>query len=90
MQRYYAANNAYAADTPPRPTYPTAPRAGPPAYRIRVDVPADDPSRFVLVAVRDGPMRDDRCGDFTYDNLGRRGLVDGSAAPGVTAPDCWR
>jgi type IV pilus assembly protein PilE len=90
MQRYYAVHNAYAADPPPRLTYPTAPRAGTPAYRISVAVPPGDLARFVLTATRDGPMRDDRCGDFTYDDLGRRGLVDGSASPGATADGCWR
>jgi hypothetical protein len=55
-----------------------------------VSVPPDDPTSFVLTAVRSGAMSSDACGDFTYDNLGRRDLVPGSAAPGLTAPSCWR
>ncbi|MEP6502381.1 MAG: type IV pilin protein [Betaproteobacteria bacterium] len=90
MQRYYSAHNAY-ADTPP-PALPaaTSPRGGAASYRIDVAVPADDPTSFVLTATRTGAMRADRCGDFTYDNLGRRDLVAGTAAAGLDAASCWR
>jgi type IV pilus assembly protein PilE len=90
MQHYYAAHNAF-TDTP-RPSLPAtaSPRTGAASYRIDVVVPADDPTSFVLTATRTGAMSADRCGDFTYDNLSRRDLVPGSAAPGLTAPGCWR
>lgn len=91
MQRYYASNAAFVGDPPPDLTWTTAPHSGEaPAYRISVAVPPGDPTRFLLTATRDGTMRGDRCGDFTYDQLGQRGLVEGSAAPGVTAQACWR
>lgn len=91
MQRYYASNASFDGDPPPDLTWTTAPHSGEaPAYRISVAVPPRDPTRFVLTATRDGAMRGDRCGDFTYDQLGRRGLVEGSAAPGATAQACWR
>ncbi|MET0382542.1 MAG: type IV pilin protein [Burkholderiaceae bacterium] len=90
MQRYYAANNAYAASPPPRLTYAASPRAGAPDYLVTVSVPAADPTSFVLTATRAGAMRDDRCGDFTYDNLGQRDLVPGSFAAGLSAEACWR
>jgi type IV pilus assembly protein PilE len=90
MQHYYAAHNAY-TDTPPPALPATAsPRNGAASYRIDVSVPADDPTSFVLTATRTGAMRTDRCGDFTYDNLGRRDLAPGTADAGRTAQSCWR
>jgi type IV pilus assembly protein PilE len=90
MQRYYGAHNAY-TDTPePRLPAAQSPRSGAPAYVVTVQVPTDDPGSFVLVATRSGAMRTDPCGDFTYDNLGRRELVAGTPAAGRTAPSCWR
>lgn len=90
MQRYYAAHASYLDDPPPVPTWSTSPRTGPPDYLVHVEVSADAPMRFRLVAVRAGAMRGDRCGDFTYDELGRRELLPGTAAAGVDAPACWR
>jgi type IV pilus assembly protein PilE len=91
MQRYYASNAAFDGDPPPELSWTSAPHSGEaPAYRISLAVPAGDPTRFILTATRDGTMRGDRCGDFTYDQLGQRGLVAGSAAPGATIQGCWR
>ena len=90
MQRYYAANNAFSAPSPPRLTWTASPPTGPPAYEIVVTVPPGDPTVFTLTATRAGAMAGDRCGDFTYDNLGRRGLVPGTPRGGLTAADCWR
>ena len=70
--------------------FPRTPRAGAASYAITVSVPADDPTSFVLTAVRSGAMSSDACGDFTYDNLGRRDLVAGSFARGRDAARCWR
>ena len=90
MQHYYASHNAY-TDTP-APQLPSTrtPRTGAASYAISVGVPANDPSSFVLTAVRTGAMSSDPCGDFTYDNLGQRDLVAGTFAPGRDAARCWR
>ena len=90
MQQYYASHNAF-SDTP-APQLPLAqsPRDGTASYAIAVSVPASDPSSFVLTATRSGAMAADPCGDFTYDNLGRRDLVAGTAADGRDAANCWR
>jgi type IV pilus assembly protein PilE len=90
MQHYYSAHNAY-ADTP-APELPAArtPRSGAASYAISVRVPAGDPTSFVLVAVRSGAMATDPCGDFTYDNLGRRDLVAGTFVAGRDVLRCWR
>jgi type IV pilus assembly protein PilE len=90
MQHYYAAHNAY-IDTPaPQLPFTRSPRGGAASYAIRVSVPAGDPTSFLLTAVRGGAMALDACGDFTYDNLGRRELVAGTFAAGRDAEHCWR
>ncbi len=90
MQHYYASHNAY-TDTPaPQLPFTRTPRTGAASYAISVSVPANDPTSFVLTAVRAGAMSSDPCGDFTYDNLGQRDLVAGSFAAGRSAVRCWR
>jgi type IV pilus assembly protein PilE len=90
MQHYYAAHNAY-TDTPaPQLPFARTPRAGVASYVISVRVPAGDPTSFMLTAVRSGAMSADACGDFSYDNLGRRDLVAGTFASGRDAVHCWR
>ncbi len=90
MQHYYAAHNAY-TDTPaPELPFARTPRTGTASYVITVRVPADDPTSFVLTAARNGAMASDACGDFTYDNLGRRDLVVGTFAAGRDVLRCWR
>ena len=90
MQHYYASHNAY-TDTPaPQLPFASTPRLGTASYAIAVSVPAADPTSFVLTATRSGAMSSDACGDFTYDNLGRRDLVPGTFAAGRSAERCWR
>ena len=90
MQHYYASHNAY-TDTPvPHLPFASTPRLGSANYAIAVSVPAMDPTSFVLTATRSGAMSSDACGDFTYDNLGRRDLVPGTFAAGRSAERCWR
>jgi type IV pilus assembly protein PilE len=90
MQHYYAAHNAY-TDTPaPQLPFASTPRLGAASYTIAVSVPAADPASFVLTATRAGAMSSDPCGDFTYDNLGRRDLAPGTFAGGRSAERCWR
>ena len=90
MQRYYAAHDSYRGSPAPQLSAPRSPRTGPTNYVVTLSVPADDPGSFLLVATRSGAMRADACGDFTYDNLGRRDLVAGTFAAGRSAPSCWR
>jgi len=90
MQHYYAAHDAFTGTPPPQLPFTQAPRQGVAAYRIAVSVPADDPAAFMLTATRAGAMSADPCGDFTYDHLGRRGLVARSFAAGRDAARCWR
>jgi type IV pilus assembly protein PilE len=90
MQHYYAAHNAYTDTQAPQLPSTRSPRTGGASYAISVSVPANDPTSFVLTAVRSGAMSSDPCGDFTYDNLGRRDLVAGTFAAGRDAMRCWR
>jgi type IV pilus assembly protein PilE len=90
MQRYYSSHDAFMDSPPPRLPAGQTPRAGAVSYTITLSVPIADPSTFVLTAVRAGPMDGDACGDFTYDYLGRRDLVAGTAAAGRNAVTCWR
>lgn len=90
MQHYYAAHNAYTGTPAPQLPYTRAPRPGMASYTISVSVPANDPTSFVLTAMRSGAMSSDPCGDFTYDNLGQRDLVAGTFANGRDALRCWR
>ncbi len=90
MQHYYASHNAY-TDTPaPQLPFARTPRTGNASYTISVSVPTADPTSFVLTAVRGGAMSSDACGDFTYDNLGRRDLAAGTFARGRDAVRCWQ
>jgi type IV pilus assembly protein PilE len=91
MQRYYAAQNSF--NGTPAPSLPAsqAPKAAVAAnYTIAVAVPASAPVTFTLTATRAGSMVGDKCGNFTYDNLGQKGLAAGTAAAGQTAAACWR
>ena len=90
MQHYYASHNAYTDTPPPQLPFASAPRQGSASYAITVGVPTSDPTSFVLTATRSGAMSSDACGDFTYDNLGRRDLVAGTFASGRSAASCWR
>ena len=90
MQHYYASHNAYTDTVAPQLPSTRTPRTGAASYTVSVSVPADDPTSFVLTAVRSGAMASDPCGDFTYDNLGRRDLVAGTYASGRDAARCWR
>jgi type IV pilus assembly protein PilE len=90
LQHYYASHNAFSGTAAPQLPFDRTPRQGAASYAITVDVPADDPTSFVLVATRAGAMASDACGDFTYDNLGRRELAAGSFAAGRSAMACWR
>jgi type IV pilus assembly protein PilE len=90
LQHYYASHDAFSGTPAPQLPFERTPRQGAASYAIAVNVPADDPTSFVLVATRTGAMASDACGDFIYDNLGRRELAAGTFAAGRSATACWR
>jgi type IV pilus assembly protein PilE len=82
LQRYYASNNTYA--TASNLPASQSPILGAANYTITIASQSD--TGFQLLATRAGAMAGDRCGDFTYDNLGTKGL-NGS---GEAVTNCWR
>ena len=90
LQHYYASHDAFSGTPSPQLPVSRVPRLGTARYTIEVAVPADDPSSFVLTATRTGATSADACGDFTYDNVGQRGLVAGTVASGRNVAGCWR
>lgn len=90
MQHYYASHDAFTGTPPPQLPWARTPRTGSSNYAITVAVPPGDPTTFVLTAQRAGVMGADACGDFSYDSLGQRGLVAGTAGAGRSVSSCWR
>jgi type IV pilus assembly protein PilE len=91
LQRYYAANNTYPVTGSLTPTLPaaTSPRDGTTVnYNITIDQANTTATTFLLKAAPAGTMATDKCGTFTYDNLGMKGIVNGAA--GQTVATCWR
>ncbi|MDB6446768.1 MULTISPECIES: type IV pilin protein [Pseudomonas] len=78
LERYYSKNNVY--------TNATGLSSGNDFYTITQTL-ADQ--SFTLTAVRKSgsSMATDKCGDFTINNTGARGMLN--AAAGLTAKDCW-
>jgi type IV pilus assembly protein PilE len=89
LERRYSATNTYlqggAANLPGPASCPAD--GGGPFYNIAFN-PAPTATTFTLVATRAGPQGGDRCGDFTLDNTGQKGIINQSA--GLTTVDCWR
>ena len=84
LQRYYSANSTYSTATPANLPASQSPRMGAASYTITIA--SQSASGFQLQAIRAGNMSADRCGDFTYDNLGAKGVVHGVDSVG----NCWR
>ena len=99
MQRFYSQNDRFDqsnAATPVATALPAdlsrVPRgaaAGTQTYDIGFVANSLTANGYSLQAVprSGGPMSGDRCGSFTLDNIGRRGLS--GAATGVLVKDCW-
>ena len=98
MQRFYAANDNYLADRGgvsikdivPSSVMQSPSDANPPLYKIEFDdgMTSNSTTEFLLAMKPQsgGRMAADKCGAFTLDSLGRRGVL------GATArwEDCWR
>jgi type IV pilus assembly protein PilE len=84
MQRYYASNNTYATAAAASLPAPQSPLIG--AANYNITIASQSATSFELVGARAGAMAGDKCGDFTYDNLGTKGL----SGTGQAVTDCWR
>jgi type IV pilus assembly protein PilE len=92
MQRFYATNARYDQDISGAPvaldlSLTRVPRetGSPQSYTVAV---TSTPNNFVLQATPTGPMATDKCGAFTLDNTGLKGLS--KQATGVQVTDCWK
>jgi type IV pilus assembly protein PilE len=86
MQRFYSTNNTYVGALAASMPAAQSPRSGGANYTISIS--AQTQSGFTLLATRTGTMASDKCGDFTYDNLGQKNLAN--QAGGQTVAGCWR
>ncbi|HVY81429.1 MAG TPA: type IV pilin protein [Steroidobacteraceae bacterium] len=66
-----------------------SPKEGQARYNIKFVEDSLTPTTFTLIAepIDPGPMAGDKCGTFTVNELGTKGITGG--ASGVTAADCW-
>jgi type IV pilus assembly protein PilE len=95
MQRYYAANDRFtltagtiateAVQTDMLPTnLRNTPTNGNANYTVTVAA-RDAPPSFTLTAAPTGSMTNDKCGSFTLDSQGAKGI-----STSIAVTDCWR
>jgi len=107
MERFYTENFRYDQnnDKPPKPTtdsslfpsrFSTSPHGGDGAPAYNLSLSTLDRETYVITAARTGAMANDRCGDFTVNQLGVKSVVDGTydtgafPTPAAAASACWR
>jgi type IV pilus assembly protein PilE len=95
MQRFYAANNSYQHVLGSTTTQldiakvqAAVSNSGDLAYTVVFDNSNWSDTGFTLVAQRQGMMTNDKCGDFTIDQTGFKGLSGQNAA--IQVKDCWK
>lgn len=93
MQRYYAANNGYNQSIDGKTTLSindVKVTTSSPDYVLSFANNSLTATAFKLVATRSttGRMNGDKCGNFTLDQTGLKGIE--SANNGVTVQDCWK
>jgi type IV pilus assembly protein PilE len=103
MERWYSENYSYSVNTAGVSVNQTAqfparhgkvPAEGASTYTVTLPTANLTASTYTVLATRTGSMANDRCGDFTLDNLGRKGVTNYSTshfrsdAEAVKA--CWR
>lgn len=52
-----------------------------------LSITSQDADGFSLLATRAGAQVGDKCGNYTYDQIGTKGVA--SASTGYTAAKCW-
>jgi type IV pilus assembly protein PilE len=100
MQRFYAANNRYnleldgsTAVSLPNTTVPQGSTTTTAYYVVSLDTTAGmqvNATSFRLLATPQGIMNNDRCGAFTIDQTGFKGLANQPANSTATVQDCWK
>lgn len=87
LHRHHAAHLSFAGARLP-PSLAQVPGQGTAVYRLELSTAGSPPQRFSLRAVRTGTMKNDRCGDLTVDQTGRRTISNN--APDTTLNDCFK
>jgi type IV pilus assembly protein PilE len=94
LQRQYSVSNTFAArgdgSAITSATLPVrrSPREGGGLfYNVQFNAGSPSAAAYTLVAVPTGPMANDRCGTFTLNQAGTRGLLNSAA--GTAVAQCW-
>ncbi|WP_293995320.1 type IV pilin protein [Sphaerotilus sp.] len=82
LERFYTERSTYAGAT--LGTTGIYPAASPQGY-YTLSIDSQDANGFTLSATRAGAQVGDKCGNYTYDQAGTRGV----AAATYTAAKCW-
>lgn len=110
MERFYSENYRYdqnaagTAVTDSSQFYARFSTSPPPgegnaAYNITIELPSDATAKrnqYTLVATRTGSSANDKCGDFTLDQLGRKSIKDSTynssagASKSEAIKNCWK
>jgi type IV pilus assembly protein PilE len=100
MERYYTENRQYPEDAVKgteelNRRFKNVPsEASDSKANYILELSASSRSSFTIKAARKGVMADDRCGDFTLNNFGVKGLAEHSSAKlgdmGKAIEFCWR
>jgi len=92
MERHYTENNQYdkfaggdAVTTSSLPTPIKSPADGNARYNLTLTLASQT---YTLKMVRTGAASTDRCGDFTIDHLGVKGIENQTT--GMTVAECWK
>lgn len=95
MQRFYASNGRYDKDVNDSPIALENSLARVPretgttqTYAISLDTTKLAANKFTLQAQRMGAMANDKCGTFTIDEIGLKGLS--GQVNGIQVNDCWK
>jgi type IV pilus assembly protein PilE len=92
MQRYYASNNRYDQDLggtalPIAILRAAISNSANLAYTVNFTT---SQTAFTLTATPTGMMNGDKCGNFTIDQTGFKGLANQPATSTATVQDCWK
>ena len=98
MQKFYAANDSYQTDrlnTAIADAMPSglksSPADGTAIYTLSIQSATDASFELRMVPVSTGKMKNDKCGAFTLDSLGIRGIwVSNAAGSTALRDECWK
>ena len=84
MERNYTEKGTYASVTLGTTTTDIYPSTSPQGY-YTLSIASQDADGFSLLATRAGAQVGDKCGNYTYNQAGAKGVASAT----YTAPQCW-